>query len=71
MRGDINIGKQLAAARRGKGLRQQDLEKLSGIARTTISKIERETRDIGISVICRLADALGMEIKIVPKDDQV
>lgn len=40
---------------------QEELSKRSGISRSYISKIERGEREPTITVICKLADALGVK----------
>jgi transcriptional regulator with XRE-family HTH domain len=50
----------LAAARRDANLTQEQLSDLSGIHPTEVSRIERGQRDVRISTVARLAQALGL-----------
>ncbi|KKL45195.1 hypothetical protein LCGC14_2358100 [marine sediment metagenome] len=53
----------LTRRRRGKGLSMHGLAQLSGVAKTTIVKIENRqyTRDAWPVTLARLAEALGCE----------
>ncbi len=54
----VNVIVERARAR----LSQEDLARRSGVARPTISRIERGVGDVGIEVVQRLADALGVTV---------
>jgi HTH-type transcriptional regulator, competence development regulator len=56
------FGERLLAIRKEKGLSQADLESLSGIARTEISKIENGHKNIELITIVKLALALGVPV---------
>jgi len=44
------------------GLSQEDLSRVSGVSRPTISRIERAVGSVGVDVIERLALALGTSV---------
>ena len=60
------LGAQLAAARKARGLTQPDLSKLSGIQQAEISRIERGAGNPTAATLLRLANALGQQIIFVP-----
>jgi transcriptional regulator with XRE-family HTH domain len=43
-------------------LSQEDLAQRAGISRPTVSRIERGVGDVGIDVVQRIADALGVAV---------
>ena len=51
----------LRAARRAKGLSQEELAHRAGLDRTYISALERNVYNPTIDVVDRLADALGID----------
>lgn len=53
----------LKKIREEKGLTKKELEKLSGVSDTHIGAIERNEREMGLEVLCKLADALDVDIK--------
>lgn len=60
----VNFGQRIAAAREKKGLSQRDLEKLSGVHFTTISRYENLDRNARVSIqeLSRLATALEISV---------
>ncbi len=56
------IGNQVRAQRRAHGIRQEDLSLLSGATVATVSHIERGTRDIKLSTLVSLANALHTDL---------
>ena len=56
----ILFGKKLATLRRHRGLSQENLSHVSGLARSYVGEVERGKRNIALLNICRLADALGV-----------
>jgi transcriptional regulator with XRE-family HTH domain len=60
------LGAQLAAARKARGLTQPALSKLSGIQQAEISRIERGAGNPTAATLLRLANALGQQITLVP-----
>lgn len=55
--------------REEKNLTQMDLSKISGITRSTISKIETGNRNVSIGKLIQIANAMNMnlEIRLIPK----
>lgn len=56
----IEVGRQIAALRRGAGLSQEALALESGLARSYLGGVERGQRNISLVNICRLAAALNV-----------
>lgn len=59
-RGNI-IGKTVKKLRKEKGISQDTLSGLAGIARTHLTMIENGTKQANFETICKLAAALGMK----------
>jgi len=60
------IGRQIKEARKQKGWSQKRLAELSGLDRTTIGDLERNTHsDIGIRKVQRLLELLGKTLKVI------
>ena len=55
---------QYIALRKAKGLSQEQVANLTGIARTNIVRIESKRNTPTIEVLLKLADALNMELEI-------
>jgi ribosome-binding protein aMBF1 (putative translation factor) len=60
------LGAQLAAARKARGLTQPDLSALTGIQQAEISRIERGAGNPTAATLLRLADALGQRLTLTP-----
>lgn len=60
------LGAQLAAARRARGLTQPDLSALTGIQQAEISRIENGAGNPTAATLLRLADALGQRVTLIP-----
>ena len=60
------LGAQLAAARKARGLTQPDLSALTGIQQAEISRIERGAGNPTAATLLRLADALGPRLTLTP-----
>lgn len=58
------IGQQIAKLRKDRGLTQEQLSQIAGLDRANIAKIENGKYNTGIDILGRIADALGVEIKI-------
>ena len=56
-------------ARKSAGITQKELSQKSGIAQGDISKLENGTRNPSVSLLKRLAEGMGMVLKIefIPK----
>ncbi|MBX9615556.1 MAG: helix-turn-helix domain-containing protein [Caulobacteraceae bacterium] len=59
------LGSNVQRLRREKGLSQEDLADLAGLHRTYVSGVERGVRNPTLTVIDRLARALGVEMAVV------
>ena len=66
---DMDIIKALVAARNSLNLTQKELAERTGINQADISKIENGTRNPSLNLLKRLADGMGMVLKIefIPK----
>jgi transcriptional regulator with XRE-family HTH domain len=58
--GDDDLGKNLRAARRRRGLTQEEVSELSGVIQSDISLIERGERDPRAATIRKLAAAVDV-----------
>lgn len=61
------IGKRIAEERSKLGLSQRDLARLSGYDPATIAKIELGRWSVGIDVLGRIAEAMGLKVDLVHK----
>lgn len=64
------IGQQLRSARKAQGLSLKELSRLSGATLPTLSHIERGTRDVKLSTLVALADALRVDLPSLFQHDQ-
>ena len=64
---ELDIIIELVARRKELGLTQKDLEKKTGIKQPAIARIETEGVVPGIDTLNKIAEALGMEIKLETK----
>lgn len=64
------IIQELIKARRASGLTQKDLSDRTGIAQADISKLENGNANPSLRTLQRLADGMGMKLKLefVPAD---
>ncbi|WPL15464.1 anaerobic benzoate catabolism transcriptional regulator [Thiorhodovibrio winogradskyi] len=60
------LATSLRAAREAKGLSQRDLSALAGVPQPQISRIEAGVVDLRISSLVALANALGLNVTLVP-----
>ena len=51
-------------ARKARHLTQQELSERTGIAQTEISRLENGTRNPSVKILERIADGLGMRLRI-------
>lgn len=58
----VRIGRRIRAQRKSAGLNLEQLSLLSGSAVPTLSIIERGKRDVKLSTLVSLADALRVEL---------
>lgn len=66
---EFEIIKALINARARANITQKELSERTGIAQTEISRLENGTRNPSVKILQKLADGLGMKLKIefVPK----
>lgn len=66
---EMDIIRAIADARVSKNLTQKELVERTGIHQSDISKIENGTRNPSLNLLKRLADGMGMALRIefVPK----
>lgn len=58
------IGQRIAQLRKEKGLTILELSEMTGLDNSNIGKIEKGKYNVGIDILGKIADALGVEIKI-------
>jgi len=63
-----DIYKQLKEARLARRLTQQHVSRWAEISQARVSRIESGSDDIRLSTLMRLADALDLEVMLVPKE---
>ena len=68
----MNFGEKLRQARKNCRLTQKELAERTGINQADISKLENGTRNPSLKLLKRLADGMGMDLKLVftPKEPQ-
>ena len=59
------FGQFLAQLRREKGMTQKELAERTGIDQADLSKLENGTRNPSLKLLKRLADGMGMDLKLV------
>ena len=66
------FGSFLVQLRRENNLTQKELAERTGINQADISKLENGTRNPSLKLLKRLADGMGMDLKLVftPKEPQ-
>lgn len=64
----MKIGTQLAEARERQGYSIRELAEKCGVNYVTISKIENGKFNVGLDVIARIANVLGLEVELVMKE---
>ncbi|ANN77980.1 helix-turn-helix transcriptional regulator [Bordetella flabilis] len=62
------ISAQLRQAARDAGTTQQGLREAAGISRQTLVNVFKGTEDFRVSTLLALADRLGLELLLVPKN---
>jgi y4mF family transcriptional regulator len=65
------IGKQIKERRKVLRITQPDLAEMAGISINTLYKIERGQANPTIQMVNKIAEILGMEIKIEVKQPQL
>jgi HTH-type transcriptional regulator / antitoxin HipB len=64
------LGHMIKKARKEKKLTQQELGDLIGVQKAQISKIENNTKDVRLSTIIKVFDALKAKVKMTIDFDQ-
>jgi transcriptional regulator with XRE-family HTH domain len=64
------LAASMRATRRDRKLTQQTLAERAGVARRTVTNAE-SAENVGIKELCRLANALGYELVLRPRDSVV
>jgi transcriptional regulator with XRE-family HTH domain len=62
-----SIGKQIKERRATLGITQIDLSELAGISPNTLYKIERGQANPSLSILIKIGEVLGMELKMEVK----
>jgi transcriptional regulator with XRE-family HTH domain len=63
----FELGEQAKAARRAKGLTQQEVAERSGVSRARLDALENgRSSDVGFRNVVRILNALGLDLQIVP-----
>lgn len=61
-----DVAEMLKSARREAGLSQDELAQRAGVARTTVTRMETLAKgDMSVSVLVRLLEAAGYDLKLV------
>lgn len=66
----INIGEKLKSIRLDKGISSKELEALSGVNQSTISRIENNTHSPSIDTLFKICTALDISINDFFKDNE-
>lgn len=72
MQPEFDVIKAMVAARTSQNLTQKELAERTGIHQADISKLENGTRNPSLNLLKRLAEGMGMILKIefIPKGKQ-
>lgn len=70
---EMDIIRAIADARISQNLTQKELSERTGIDQADISKLEHGTRNPSLKLLKRLADGMGMELRLVfiPKHQRI
>ena len=64
----IGIGSRLRSARQARGLARDELARLAGGGRTSLSQLEHGSiGEIGIRKVLRICALLGLELQVMPE----
>ena len=64
----LTLGEQIALRRRSAGRLQQDVADAAGVSRSTLHTIEHGGVGVRWEKITAVAEALGLEMRFVPKE---
>ena len=72
MQPEFDVIKAMVAARTSQNLTQKELAERTGIHQADISKLENGTRNPSLNLLKRLAEGMGMVLKVdfIPKEKQ-
>jgi len=72
MQPEFDVIKAMVAARTSQNLTQKELAERTGIHQADISKLENGTRNPSLNLLKRLAEGMGMVLKVefIPKGKQ-
>ena len=72
MQPEFDVIKAMVAARTSQNLTQKELAERTGIHQADISKLENGTRNPSLNLLKRLAEGMGMALKVefIPKEKQ-
>jgi len=66
----MSLGKEIKKSRIDKGWQQKDLQEATGLSQKYLSEIELDKVDPRFSIVKRIAQALGVSIDTVAKEDE-
>lgn len=67
----VDVAEHLKLARQEAGLSQAELAQRAGVSRTTLARMETLARgDMSVSVVLKLLEAAGYDVKIVKAGHQ-
>ncbi len=68
---EMDVIRAIVDARTAQNLTQKELSKITGINQADISKLKNGTRNPTVSLLKRLAEGMGMELRIqfIPKNN--
>lgn len=71
MQPEFDVIKAMVAARTSQNLTQKELAERTGIHQADISKLENGTRNPSLNLLKRLAEGMGMVLKVefIPKEN--
>ena len=73
MQPEFDVIKAMVAARNSQNLTQKELAERTGIHQADISKLENGTRNPSLNLLKRLAEGMGMVLKVefIPKEKEM
>lgn len=63
-----DIGKHVRAARKQRGLRQEDVALASGVGLRFVHDLENGKSSVELGLVLRVAAAVGLEVNIVDRE---
>ena len=65
---DNNLGEVIKKRRKELGITQPHLAELANISKNTLYKLERGQSNPSIRIVSKIAEVLGMELRLVVKE---